>query len=266
MSGRQAARHFNISRESVRKILSYSEPPGYRRQKPVRRPKLDAFIAIIDAWLEGDKKVLAKQHHTAKRIFDRLRAEHGFTGGYTIVKDYVRERERRKREMFVPLAHPPGHAQADFGEAVAVIGGVEQKTCFFVIDLPHSDACFVRAYPAATAEAWTDGHVHAFGFFGGVPLSILYDNDRCLVSKILPDGTRKRARLFSALQSHYLFHDRYGRPGKGNDKGSVEGLVGFARRNVMVPVPRFATWADFNAYLEAQCRKRQEDILPEGTE
>lgn len=81
--------------------------------------------------------------------------------------------------------HPPSHAQADFGEAVAIIGGVEQKARFFVMDLPHSDACFVRAYPAATAEAWTDGHVQAFAFFGGVPLSILYDNDGCLVSTTL---------------------------------------------------------------------------------
>ena len=163
--------------------------------------------------------------------------------------------------MFVPLAHPPGHAQADFGEAIAIIGGVEQKAHFFVIDLPHSDACFVRAYPAAKAEAWMDGHVHAFAFFGGVPLSVLYDNDRCLVSKILPDGTRKRATLFSALQSHYLFRDRYGRPGKGNDKGSVEGIVGFTRRNHMVPIPRCASWEAFNADLEAQCHKHQNDTL-----
>jgi transposase len=85
------------------------------------------------------------------------------------------------------------------------------------MDLPHSDSCFVRACPAATAEAWMDGHVHAFAFFGRVPQSALCDNDRCLVSKILPDGTRKRAMLFSALQSHYLFQDRYGRPGKGNE-------------------------------------------------
>jgi transposase len=94
---------------------------------------------------------------------------------------------------------------------------VEQKAYFFVMDLPHSDSCFVRACPAATAEAWMDGHVHAFAFFGRVPQSALCDNDRCLVSKILPDGTRKRAMLFSALQSHYLFRDRYGRPGKGNE-------------------------------------------------
>ena len=202
-----------------------------------------------------------QQRHTAKRVYDRLREEHGFTGGYTIIKDYIRERERRGREMFVPLAHPPGDAQADFGEAVVIIDGIEQKAHFFVLDLPHSDACFVRAYPAATAEAWMDGHVHAFAFFGGVPQSVLYDNDRCLVSKILADGTRKRATLFSALQSHYLVWDRYGRPGKGNDKGKVEGIVGYARRNFIVPVPRFASWEAFNADLEAQCRNRQNDIL-----
>jgi len=103
-------------------------------------------------------------------------------------KNYVREHGRRSREMFVPLAHAPGHAQADFGEAMVVIGGVEQKAYFFALDLPHSDACFVRAYPAAVSEAWVDDHVHAFAFFGRVPQSVLYDNDRCLVAKILPDG------------------------------------------------------------------------------
>ncbi|NRB01400.1 MAG: IS21 family transposase, partial [Rhodobacteraceae bacterium] len=157
--------------------------------------------------------------------------------------------------------HPPGHGQADFGEALVVIGGVEQKAYFFAFDLPHSDACYIRAYPAATTEAWLDGHVHAFAFFGAVPRSVLYDNDRCLVAKIMPDGTRNRTQRFSAMLSHYVIGDRYGRPGKGNDKGKVEGLVGYGRRNFMVPMPRFATWDAFNAYLEEHCRKRQADIL-----
>lgn len=266
MSERAAARHFGISRESVKKMLSFSVPPGYRRSAPVRRPKLDGFTEIIDQWLREDLLQRAKQRHTAKRVFERLRDEHAFTGGYTIVKDYIREHRRRGREMFVPLHHPPGHAQADFGEAAVVIGGVEQTAHFFAFDLPHSDASFVRAYPAATAEAWVDGHVHAFAFFGRVPQSVLYDNDRCLVARILPDGTRKRATLFSGFLSHYLIRDRYGRPGKGNDKGAVEGLVGWARRTFMVPLPRFACWEDFNAWLEAQCRKRQAEILRGHTE
>ena len=168
---------------------------------------------------------------------------------------------RHRREMFVPLTHPPGHAQADFGEAWAVIAGVKQKVHFFAFDLPQSDASYVRAYRAATAEAWVDGHVHAFSFFGAVALSIVYDNDRCLVSRIERDGTRRRTRLFSGFLSHYLIGDRYGRPGKGNDKGAVEGLVGWSRRNFMVPLPRFASLEALNGYLEQRCRERQGDVL-----
>ena len=261
LSQREAASRFGIARETVRKMLQHSEPPGYRRRQPPKRPKLAPFTDIIDRILEEDRTVHRKQHHTAKRIFERLRDEHGFTGKETIVKDYVRERRLRRREMFVPLSHPPGHAQADFGEADAIIAGVKYRAHFFVMTLPHSDACFVAAYPAATTEAWLDGHNRAFVFFGGVPQSILYDNDKCLVSRILSDGTRQRTRAFSGLQSHYLFEDRYGRPGKGNDKGNVEGVVGYARRNFMTPLPRFASWDAFNGHLEEQCRNRQGNVL-----
>lgn len=261
LSGRQIARDFGISRESVSKILAYSEPPGYRRTAPIIRPKLDPYTDQIDQWLSEDKTRPRKQRHTAKRIFDRLCTECKFDGGYTIVKDYVRACKQGSQEMFVPLSHPPGHGQADFGEALVVIGGVEQKAYFFALDLPHSDACYVRAYPSANTEAWLDGHVHAFSFFGGVPRSIVYDNDRCLVAKIQADGTRKRTQRFSAMLSHYVIGDRYGRPGKGNDKGKVEGLVGYARRNFMVPTPRFADWDAFNDYLEEQCAKRQGKVL-----
>src|SRR4051812_2227826 len=222
-------------------MLAFSVPPGYRRTKPPARPKLGTFTAIIDAILEADRTSPPKQRHTARRIHERLRAEHGFAGGYTIVKDSLRERHARAQEMFVPLAHPPGHAQADFGEAVAVIEGVRQKIHFFCLDLPHSDTGFVKAYPAERTEAFLDGHNAAFAFLGGMPASILYDNTRLAVARILGDGTRQRTRAFSELQSHYLFADRFGRPGKGNDKGKVEGLVGFARRNYLVPIPHAAS-------------------------
>ena len=164
--GREAARQFGVDRRTVAKILAHSVPPGYRRVQPPKRPKLDPFTEIIDRILEEDRSRPKKQRHTAKRIRERLRDEHGFEGGETIVKDYVRERRRRLREMFVPLAHPPGHAQADFGEARVYIADVERKAHFFVMGLPHSDKCFVKAYPAATTEAWSDGHVCAFAFFG----------------------------------------------------------------------------------------------------
>ena len=148
MSIRQAAKFFGLHRKTISKFLSFSIPPGYQRLKPIYSPKLGEFTGIIDAILADDKLRPKKQHHTSKRILQRLREEHGFTGGYTIVKDYVREQTLRSQEMFIPLVHPPGHAQADFGEAVVVIGGIEQKAHFFAFDLPHSDACFVKAYPA----------------------------------------------------------------------------------------------------------------------
>ena len=261
MSRRGAARVFGIDRRTVDKMLAFSVPPGYRRKRTPARPKLDPYVGIIDQILEDDTKRLKKQRHTSKRIFERLRDEYGFAGGITIVKDYIFAARQRQREMFVPLSHPAGHAQADFGEADVTIAGIQYRAHYFVLTLPHSDACFVAAYPAATTEAWLDGHNRAFTFFGGVPQSILYDNDRSLVARILPDGTRQRTRTFSGLQSHYLFEDRYGRPGKGNDKGKVEGLVGYARRNFMVPVPRFESWGAFNAYLEEQCRNRQAEVL-----
>ena len=136
---REVSREFGLHRDTVRKMLAYSVPPGYRRQTPPRRPKLEPFTGVIDRILEDDLARPRKQRHTAKRIFERLRDEYGYDGGYTTVKDYVREHRRQAREMFVPLSHAPGHAQCDFGEALVVIGGVEQKAHCFVIDLPHSD-------------------------------------------------------------------------------------------------------------------------------
>ena len=259
LSRREAARRFAIDRKTVAKMLTFSVPPGYRRSGPPRRPKLEAFTGIIDRILVEDRGSHRKQRHTAKKIFERLRDEHGFTGGYTIVKDHVRERRRRSREMFVPLSHPPGHAQVDFGEAMAVIGGMARKVHFFAFDLPHSDASFVKVYPAETSEAFCDGHVAAFAFFGGVPLSILYDNATLAVARILGDGKRQRTRVFSELQSHYLFEDCFGRPGKGNDKGKVENLVGFIRRNHLVPVPHVESLEALNDDLAAQCRLRLDD-------
>ena len=188
MSVREASRVFGVHRDTVNKMLANPVPPGYRRKRPPRRPKLEPYTGVIDRILEDDLSAPKKQRHTVRRIFERLRAEYGFDGGYTIVKDYVRERRRHTREMFVPLEHPPGHAQCDFGQAWATIGGQRRRVHYFVLSLPHSDGVFVKAYPGETTEAFCDGHVSAFAFLGGVPQSILYDNTKLAVAKIL--GTR----------------------------------------------------------------------------
>ena len=256
-SRREAARVFGLSRDTIAKMCRYSAPPGYVRSKEPEKPKLGPLIPVIDAILVSDKMAPPKQRHTAKRIFERLRIEHGFLGGYTVVKDYVRLARARSREVFVPLSHPPGHAQVDFGECVGVIGGVRMKLHVFCFDLPQSDACFIKAYPAETTEAFLDGHVSAFVFFGGVPVSILYDNLKIAVARILADGKRQRTRAFTELVSHYLFQERFGRPGKGNDKGKVEALVKYSRANFLTPVPHAASFDALNTTLEERCRARQ---------
>ena len=163
----------------------------------------------------------------------------------------------------MPLHHPPGHAQVDFGEAVVEVGGRREKVTFFCLILPHSNVWFVKAYPRETTEAFLDGHVSAFAFLGGVPRSILYDNTTLAVARILGDGTRRRTQAFTHLQSHYLFRDRFGRPGKGNDKGKVEALVKTARRRFMVPIPKVHDLSVLNERLLARCLERL-DALEAG--
>jgi transposase len=261
ISQREAARRFGLSRVTVRKMMEFSIPPGYRRQQPVRRPKLEPYTGIIDQILHQDTHQPKKQRHTVKRIFERLRQEHNYSGGYTTIKDYVRQQRVQSQEMFVPLAHPPGAGQVDFGEAEIILGGVQQTAHFFVLDLPHSDDAFVMAFPAETTEAFCEGHNHAFAYFEGVPGHIIYDNSKIVVARILGDGTRLRTRAFVELQSHYLFQERFARVRKGNDKGKVEGLVGYTRRNFFVPLPRVNSYEELNTHLLAHCQQRRQRRL-----
>lgn len=173
LSRREAARRFGVHRNTITKMIQYSAPPGYRRRERPVSKKLGPYMAWIDKVLADDRSVHKKQRHTAQRIFERLRDEEAFSGGYTIVREYVAQALLRSREMFIPLSHRPGHAQVDFGEADGYIAGKKVRFHYFCMDLPHSDGCFVKAYPAETAEAFCDGHVAAFAFFGGVPRSIL---------------------------------------------------------------------------------------------
>ena len=260
-SVRGAAKEFGLNRRTVKKMLDQSVPPGYQRKYNPPKPKLGPHLEFIDQILIDDKRCPKKQRHTAKRIFVRLREEQGYGGGYTIVKEYVAKQRVRSKEMFCPLTHQPGDAQADFGEAWVIIGGIKQKAHLCIMDLPQSDGCFAKAYPRENTEAFCDGHVSAFEFFGGVPRKILYDNTKIIVVRILGDGKRQKTRAFCELQSHYLFEEGFARVGKGNDKGKVENLVGYIRRNFLVPLPKFDNYEALNAYLAKCCGERQKDIL-----
>ena len=260
-SQRSVALFYGLNRRTVEKMLKYAIPPGYRRKQIPHKPKLSRHIDFIDAVIKQDKTAPRKQRHTARRIYNRLKEERGFDGGYTIVREYVARARANMREMFVPLCHDAGKAQVDFGESQVVLGGVQHKVHLFIMDIPQSDGCFVKAYLRENTESFCDGHVSAFEFFRGVPLEILYDNTKIAVSKILGNGQRVKTKAFTELQSHYLFNDHFARIGKGNDKGKVENLVGYARRNFMVPLPEVDSIEALNCHLLNCCVKRQEDII-----
>jgi transposase len=252
-SKRLICREYHLGYWTLEKILQHSEPPGYRQSVTRGRPKLGPFIEVIDEILEQDKKAPPKQRHTAKRIFERLRDEHGYTGGYLVVSRYVGLHRLHSSEVFVPLSQPCGEAQFDFGEATVIIAGKEQKAAFAVMTLPYSDAFFVSAYPRECTETFQAAHVASFDFFGAVPTRIAYDNTTIAVKKVIGTNERELQREFLRLQSHFLFTHRFCRVGRGNEKGHVENLVGYGRRNFMVPVPSFSSFCELNAHLEASC-------------
>ena len=255
MSRRKASLKHNLNFRTIQKILKDPEPPDRPKEYARDKPKTGQFISVIHEILQADKKVHAKQRHTGKRIFERLRDEHGYTGGITVVRDEIRRYKQAAAEVFMPLAHPPGEAQFDFGEAKAVYRGRAIKVMFCVMSLPYSDAFFCQAFPRECTETFQAGHVRAFESFGAVPNRISYDNSKIAVAKIVGRRGEKPTREFLRLQSHHLYDRHFCLVRRPNEKGHTENLVGFARRNFMVPIPEFDDFEEFNRKLADDCRK-----------
>jgi transposase len=253
LSRRQAAREYQLNYRTVEKIVGHVEPPGYRRENPRKRPRMEKFLPLVAQILEADKKAPKKQRHTAQRVYDRLVAEHAFEGSYSSVKEAVRDWRHGKQEVFLPLSHPPGEAQVDFGYAYVDLDGERTQVALFVMTLPYSDAVHLQAFPRECTEAFQEGHKRAFAFFGGVPQRISYDNSRVAITKITGSRDRQLTREFLRLKSHYLFQSHFCLVRRANEKGKVENLVGFTRRNFLVPVPRVDSLEALNAELAVRC-------------
>ncbi len=253
LSKRAACEKYKLGWHTLNKILLHSEPPGYRQKEPRPKRVLAAALPIIHEILEADQKAPKKQRHTAKRIFERLKAEHGFTGGKTVVEDAVRAWRQTQQAVFLPLVHPPGEAQVDFGEATIRQGGIERKVALFVMTLPYSGAIFMQAFPRECSETFLEGHRLAFEFFGGVPTRISYDNSAIAVIEVLGGRERKLTKEFLRLQSHYLFQEHFCLVRTPNEKGHVERLIGFVRRNFLVPVPEISSLELLNKQLVERC-------------
>ncbi len=221
---------------ATRKVLAApAEPPRYRQRSPRARPVIGPFLPVIESILESDKTAPPKQRHTAKRIYDRLVDEYGYAGSDVTVRRAVRAIKGRRVEVFVPLEAVPGKvAQADFGVAQVVIGKEMQRAFLFCLRAKHSKVPFVRAYPTEKLEAFLDGHVKGFEFFGGVFSELWYDNAKTAVVKVLSGPKRVEHEHLSRLRAHYFFGSSFCTPGEGHEKGSVEQLVGYVRRNALV--------------------------------
>jgi transposase len=260
VSLRQLERDTGIHRKTLRKIRDHSQPPGYQRSQPTLALKIGPYLGRIQAILDADNAGHKKQYYTAKKIWEILQSE-GFTGGYTIVKDAVRQITKTSQEVFMPLSQKPGDAQMDFGQAAIKFNGILKKIMFFVMSMVHSDALFVMAFPRECTEAFMEAHVRAFDFFGCIPNRISYDNTRIAVTKILIHHKRHYTTAFKQLISHYLFKPHFCNVRKPNEKGVVEGSVKYSRLNFMVPVPDVSDYDDLNRLLRDCCKSDLERIL-----
>lgn len=257
---REISRMTGWSRQTVRKVLAGpAAPPAYTQSRPRPSPVMDPCIGIVESWLDADESAPRKQRHTAKRVYDRLVDEYGFTGAEVTVRRAVAKLRGRHVESFVPLEAPWGKiAQADFGGAVVTIAGERTDVALFCMRDKASKVPFVTALPSEKLECFLAGHVAAFEFFGGVPAEVWYDNPKTAVTKILSGPHRIEHERLSALRTHYLFESCFCAPSRGNEKGSVENLVGYSRRNALVPHTRsFASMEELNEHLLGWCERER---------
>jgi transposase len=253
----EIVRETGHARNTVKKALR-GELSGYTTRHAQSYPVLGPFLGLIDAWLQQDTTQPKKQRHTAHRMYERLVEEHGFAGSEPTVRRYVREAKARLgvngAAAFVPLEPDVGReAEVDWGTAQAIIGGERQQIKFFCIRSKFSGKHFVRCYPCERQQAFFDAHLHAFEFFGGIFPVVIYDNLTSAVRKVLRGRGREEQASFVNFRAYHNFEARFCTPGQGHEKGGVEGLVGYARRNYLVPVPNAESLEALNLQVLAQC-------------
>ena len=254
---RQIERETGHSRSTIRKVLR-GEPSAYKKRVHQPFPVLGPYLKVIDRWLGEDKEGPKKQRHTAKRIYDRLVLEHGFSGSETTVRRYVREAKVRLGvggpKAFIPLEPDVGgEAEVDWGTALVVISGKLGRYKFFAMRSRFSGKHFVRFYPCERQQAFFDGHIRAFEFFGGVFSGLVYDNLTTAVQRVLRGRSRREQEAFVKFRSYYSFTPRFCNLDSGHEKGGVEGLIGYVRRNYLVPVPRAESLETLNEEVLRRC-------------
>lgn len=254
----ELARMTGHSRNTVKKAIR-EEPWGYKEREHQPYPTLGPYHSIIEEWLKNDKEQPRKQRHTARRVFSRLQEEHGYSGSEVTVRRYVRTARLEfgldpSNQVFIPCEPDVGReAEVDWGIATAILAGVPTQLKFFCMRSKYSGKHFVRFYRCERQEAFFDAHRKAFEFFGGIFGVLIYDNLTTAVRKVLEGRDRLEQEGFRKFKAFHSFEARFCTPGSGHEKGGVEGLVGFARRNYMVPVPTATCLDDLNEKMLQRC-------------
>ena len=254
---KEIARETGHSKNTIKRILK-NQYTGYKTREHQPHPVLEQYIPIIDSWLEQDKTIHKKQRHTAVRIYHRLKQEHGYCGGESTVRHYVRLAKIKlgigNSQAFIPLDPLIGiEAEIDWGTVQAVINGVTMTLKLFCMRSKYSGKHFVCCYPCERQQAFFDAHMRGFEFFGGIFQVLIYDNLTTAVKKVLHGKNRQLQEAYRQFNAYYNFTSRFCNPGQGHEKGGVEGLVGYARRNYMVPVPEAESLEALNEKLLQDC-------------
>lgn len=261
---RRIARELHVSRQTVRKAIRSAEVPTYHLTAPRPKPVLGPYIEHIDRLLKEREKQPRKQRYTAHRIFELLRDEYGYSGCESIVRAYVRQKKLEVRDVFLPLEFEAGkHAQCDWLTVVVVLGGKRVSVECFALRLCFSRASFVAVYPSQCQEAFFDGHKKAFLFFEGVPHTVVYDNLKTAVRKVLTGRNRLEQERFISFRSSFGYAASFCNVAKANEKGQVESLAGFVERNFFSPLPEADSIEELNGYLRRRCEEYLDREHPE---
>ena len=255
------------TKKDFRTVRKYAYQNNWSPEVKVRTdaetfPVMGEYIAAVNEWLIQDEKEPRKQRHTVKRIFNRLCKEKGYTGSYGSVKRYVAIKKvemGRYKESFLPLAHPPGHAQVDFGRFKYYDGnGEAQKGYALIMSLVYSNSGWMQVYRSENQECLLTGLKTIFYHIGCVPKRIRCDNMSSAVAQILEGTKREMTDGFHRFMLHHRFEADFCAPGKGNEKGNVENKVGYTRRNMLVPVPVITDFESYNRELLRMCDEDHE--------
>ena len=254
---REIARETGHLQKHSKKIID-NEYIEYSPRQNQSYPSLRLYLTTIDKWLENDKDQPKKQRHTGTRIYNRLKHEKGYQGSISTVLRYVRIARQRigisSRQIFIPLDPPVGQeAEVDWGRCMAILDGEKVQLKLFCIRSKFSGKHFVRCYPCERQQALFDAHIQAFSYFGGIFPVLIYDNLTTVVQKILTGKNRICQKEYQKFKAYYNFTARFCNPAQGHEKGGVEGIVGYARRNYMVPVPQAKSLEDLNIMLLQKC-------------